>query len=160
MLIKIWNNLEEYILVPSFVFTVAIVFFQIIMRYVFRNSLSWSEELVRYIFLWQIWLGASFAVKAQRHLRIEAIKSILPGKYKDYSEILTLVIWLGFSLFLVYKGTELTQILMRRGQVSPAMRIPMYYPYASVPVGCSLMSIRIIEKIVEVVKTLRKEGIA
>ena len=55
MLKKLWDNLEEYILVYSMMFSVALVFVQVIMRYVFSNSLSWSEELARYLFLWQIW---------------------------------------------------------------------------------------------------------
>lgn len=154
MLKKLWDHFEEYILVYSLVFTVFLIFFQIIMRYVFHNSLSWSEELARYMFLCQIWLGASFAVKQQRHLRIEAFKNMLPEKAQKYAEMITLLIWFGFSIFLAYKGSELTLILIKRGQVSPAMRIPMAYAYASVPVGCGLMAIRLIERMVEYTKTL------
>ncbi|WP_238456306.1 TRAP transporter small permease [Desulfotruncus arcticus] len=143
---KVWNSLEEYILVFSLAFTVFLIFIQIVMRYVFHHSLSWSEELARYVFLWQIWLGASFAVKEHRHLRIEAIKNVLSPKAQKYFELITLVIWFGFSLFLAFKGAELTMILLQRGQVSPAMRLPMAYAYASVPVGCGLMAIRLIEE--------------
>ncbi|SFG12548.1 TRAP-type C4-dicarboxylate transport system, small permease component [Desulfotomaculum arcticum] len=146
MVRKVWNSLEEYILVFSLAFTVFLIFIQIVMRYVFHHSLSWSEELARYVFLWQIWLGASFAVKEHRHLRIEAIKNVLSPKAQKYFELITLVIWFGFSLFLAFKGAELTMILLQRGQVSPAMRLPMAYAYASVPVGCGLMAIRLIEE--------------
>ena len=59
VLVTIWNKIEEYFLVYSLILMVALVFIQVIMRYIFNNSLSWSEELVRYIFIWQIWLGAS-----------------------------------------------------------------------------------------------------
>lgn len=58
---NIYNNLEEYLLVVSLVINVLLVFLQVIMRTVFKNSLTWSEELSRYIFIWQIWLGASIA---------------------------------------------------------------------------------------------------
>ncbi len=160
MLRKLWNHFEEYLLVYSLVFTVFLIFFQIIMRYVFHSSLSWSEELARYVFLWQIWLGASYAVKQQRHLRIEAFKNMLPKKAQKYAEMATLLIWFGFSIFLAYKGSELVLILVKRGQVSPAMRIPMAYAYASVPVGCSLMAIRLIERMVEYTKLLRNRGVS
>jgi len=160
LLRKLWNHFEEYLLVYSLVFTVFLIFFQIIMRYVFHSSLSWSEELARYVFLWQIWLGASYAVKQQRHLRIEAFKNMLPKKAQKYAEMATLLIWFGFSIFLAYKGSELVLILVKRGQVSPAMRIPMAYAYASVPVGCSLMAIRLIERMVEYTKLLRNRGVS
>lgn len=50
---NIYNNLEEYLLVVSLVINVLLVFLQVIMRTVFKNSLTWSEELSRYIFIWQ-----------------------------------------------------------------------------------------------------------
>ncbi|MDO5562528.1 MAG: TRAP transporter small permease [Synergistaceae bacterium] len=144
MLKKLWDNLEEYILVYSLMFSVALVFVQVIMRYVFSNSLSWSEELARYVFLWQIWLGASYAVKEHRHLRIELIQDLIKSpKGKLLFDTLAQMLWLGFSIFLFYEGSGLTKLLFERGQVSPAIRMPMAYAYASVPVGCGLMSIRL-----------------
>ena len=64
---RITDHLEEYILIGSLFVSVALVFVQIVMRYAFKNSIFWSEELVRYIFLWQIWLGASYATKENKH---------------------------------------------------------------------------------------------
>ena len=162
MLRKLWDHFEEYLLVYSMMFSVALVFMQVIMRYVFSNSLSWSEELARYLFLWQIWVGASYAVKEQRHLRIEMVQEFLkkdPYK-KNLFELFALTLWFGFSVFLAYKGTELTSLLFHRGQVSPAMRIPMAYAYASVPVGCTLMSIRLVSEIAKTVKLLNKKEAA
>ena len=148
MIGRIWNRLEEILLVSSLAFTVGLIFIQVIMRYVFRNSLSWSEELARYLFLWQIWLGASFAVKEHAHLRIEALVDHLSPSRRRILEIVALLAWFAFSLFLAVKGSELTLLLLKRGQVSPAMRLPMAYAYASVPVGAALMSIRLVEEMV------------
>lgn len=47
-----YDKLEEYLLCGSLVFTTLVVFLQVIMRKVFNNSLTWSEELTRYIFIW------------------------------------------------------------------------------------------------------------
>lgn len=150
---KLWDHLEEYILVYSMMFSVALVFLQVIMRYVFSSSLSWSEELARYLFLWQIWLGASYAVKERKHLRIEAVQSMIKSaRGKIRFELVALFLWLVFSIFMVYKGGELVKLLFIRGQVSPAMRVPMAYAYASVPVGCLLMSVRLIAEIMTMFK--------
>ena len=70
---NIYNNLEEYLLVVSLVINVLLVFLQVIMRTVFKNSLTWSEELSRYIFIWQIWLGARIALKYNEHIRVTLI---------------------------------------------------------------------------------------
>lgn len=156
---KLWDNLEEYILVYSMMFSVALVFIQVVMRYVFSSSLSWSEELARYLFLWQIWLGASYAVKERRHLRIEVVKELIKSrKGKLCFELFSTSLWLIFSLFMVYEGGTLTKVLLWRGQVSPAMRIPMAYAYASVPVGCALMSARLCAEIAKNIRNVFAEN--
>jgi len=157
---KIWDHLEEYVLVWSLMFSVFLIFLQVVMRYVFRNSLSWSEELARYVFLWQIWLGASFAVKEHRHLRIEMIVEKLHGRNRQFFELFVLLVWFGFSVFLALKGSELSMLLFKRGQVSPAMRIPMGFAYASVPVGCTLMSIRLALEMWRLFVPSRREEVA
>jgi len=159
MIKKLWDNIEEYLLVYSLMFSVALVFIQVIMRYVFSSSLSWSEELARYIFLWQIWVGASYAVKEHRHLRIEIIQDLIKDTVKKKKfELFVLTLWLCFSLFLTYEGSYLTSLLFERGQVSPAMRIPMAYAYASVPVGCALMSARLICEMISICKSINREA--
>lgn len=159
MLKKLWNNLEEYLLVYSLMLSVGLVFIQVIMRYVFSSSLSWSEELARYLFLWQIWIGASYAVKEHRHLRIEMIQDLIHNPFrKKMFELFALSLWLGFSVFLAFEGSTLTSLLFQRGQVSPAMRIPMAYAYASVPAGCTLMSIRLISEIFKIFNSMGKRG--
>jgi len=143
---KLWDHFEEYFLVWSLMFSVALVFFQIVMRYVFSHSLSWTEELARYLFLWQVWLGASFAVKKQAHLKITVLTDSLTGLPQKTVELLALFLWFSISLFLAYSGGRLALLLLQRGQVSPAMRMPMGYAYASVPVGAFLMCIRLLEQ--------------
>jgi TRAP-type C4-dicarboxylate transport system permease small subunit len=158
MLKKLWDNIEEYLLVYSLMFSVGLIFIQVVMRYIFHSSLSWSEELARYLFLWQIWLGASYAVKAHRHLRIEMIQGFIKDPFKKkIFELFALSLWLGFSIFLAYEGSSLTSLLFERGQVSPAMRLPMAYAYASVPVGCALMSIRLVCEMFNILSSLNNK---
>lgn len=155
---KIWDNLEEYALIGSFFFVVPLLFMQIIMRYVFQNSLTWSEELARYIFLWQIWVGAGYAVKKNRHIRIEVIKGKLSKKKSFYLEILVTIIWILFTSFLLWKSGGLTAKIFRLNQTSPALHLPMGIPYLSVPVGCILMLLHLIEHIVGVAKQISACG--
>lgn len=152
------EKFEEYFLVGSLIFNLVLIFIQVIMRYIFKSSLSWSEELGRYIFLWQIWIGASYAVKKSKHLRIEVLKKHLSPKGQVKLDLVAIIIWAAFSLFLTTKSAELTSILISRGQLSPAMRLPMGYAYASVPVGCGLMTIRLVQEIYEKIKKLENDN--
>ncbi|MEL7563465.1 MAG: TRAP transporter small permease [Dehalobacterium sp.] len=157
---KFYNKFEEYLLVSSLVFTVVIVFMQVIMRTVFDSALSWSEELARYVSIWQIWLGASLAVREAKHIRVEIIFGLLKGKAVHAAEIVAYLIWFGFCLFIVINSIELMEYLIRTRSISPAMQLPLVYAYASVPIGCGVMGLRLIENIYDEFKALfAKEGV-
>lgn len=67
-----WTYIEEKVLIGSLIFNTLLIFLQIIMRGAFNSSLSWSEELSRYIFIWQIWLGADLAFAYGEHIKCVA----------------------------------------------------------------------------------------
>ena len=152
MLKKLWDHLEEYFLIPSLVFSVLLIFTQVVMRYVFSNSLSWSEELARYLFLWQSWIGVSYGVKKNMHLRILILPGKLKGKAKVALETVVNTIWFAFGVFMVFKGFELAMMIASRGQESAALGLPMQIAYLSVPVGCLIMNLRLIESTVLILK--------
>lgn len=147
----IYNNLEAHLLVVSLIFTVILIFFQVILRYVFNSSLSWAEELARYVFIWQIWLGTSVAQRDHAHVRIELFQG------KPLQRVITIiadVIWLLFCLILVKYGADLAISIKNRNLLSAAMKIPMYLVYASLAVSQLAVAIRIIGEIITQVKLM------
>jgi TRAP-type C4-dicarboxylate transport system permease small subunit len=142
------DRFEEYLLVASLVFSTILIFVQVVARYVFSSSISWSEELARYLFLWQTWLGTALAVKYNKHIRVDILMNYLSEKNKKILNDFVRVIWIGFICILAYKSFQLTAMQFSRNQLSPALQIPMWIPYASVPVGCTLMIIRLIQRLV------------
>ena len=122
---KFLNNFEEYFVVWTMAIMTILVFIQVMMRYLFNNSLSWSEELARFIFLWLSWIGASYAVKERSHFRVEMFANMVKGKNRKSFEILVLFVWFIFSVVMTYYGTQLILFLSETGQNSAAMEIPM-----------------------------------
>ena len=110
--------LEEYFLVTTLVVMVVVIFLQVVMRYVFQNSLSWSEELARYLFLWQVWVGASYATKKSRHLRVEILRDALPPLGQKILETLATLIWLAFAVLVVYLSYGITSKVMASSQIT------------------------------------------
>ena len=145
----IWDHLEEIFLLPSLVFSVALIFVQVVMRYVFGNSLSWSEELARYLFVWQIWIGVSYAARNRTHLRITLVRDRMSPETQKILELVITAIWIGFGVFVAFKGFTLVMKVARFSQLSSALQLPMMYVHLAVPVGCGLMVIRLIENTVK-----------
>lgn len=150
------DKFEEIFSVTILAVMVVIVFLQVIMRYVFKASLPWSEEMARYLFLWLIWIGAGWATKLNAHIGIDVFVNKLKGNKRKVVSIISFVIWLAFATLLAYLSTKLTWMIFDRGQVSAAMRMPMGYAYASVSCGVIIMIFRMIQNLIKDLKA--KEG--
>ena len=152
MLKRCWDHFEETILVYSYLLIVPLLTVQVVARYVFNHSISWSEELARYVFIWQIWLGSSYCVKENRHIRIDIFTNHLSEKVRQIYEIVITVISIVFCVFLIYKGGQVVMMIANLHQTSPALKLPMQIIYACVPISCVLMVIRYIEHIIKLVR--------
>ena len=155
---KLWDHFEEYLLVPLLGLSAVIIFIQVIMRYVFSNSLSWSEELVRYMYIWETWLGVSYATKKCSQLRITLITNRLPAKINWLVETIVMILWFAFGLFLIVVGFSMCARVADLGQHSTALRIPMQIVYAGIPFGGLLMNIRLLEIFIPHVGKLFRKG--
>lgn len=144
-ILRYYDSFEEKLLIFSLVFNVILVFTQIVMRSIFNTSLSWSEELSRYIFIWQTWMGVSIAFREGEHIRVNMIYEIIKSeKIKGVIKEIANIIWLVFNLFLAYQGFKLLQSMVQRNALSSGMRLPLVYVYAALPVSAVILSIRMI----------------
>ncbi|MBZ4645393.1 MAG: hypothetical protein PWR27_1483 [Petroclostridium sp.] len=149
------KHLEDYILVAFMAIMSVVIFFQVIMRYVFRSSLTWSEELARYLFVWIVYFAISYAVKERKHIKIEAALYLMPKKVRPYMPIIGDIIVFVFSAFIIVTSWEIVLRQASGGQISPAMRIPMQYIYAAPFVGFTLTAFRTIQVIMLRIKNLK-----
>ena len=150
------EQLEKWFLIVSLIVMVLVTFMQIVLRW-FNAATVWAEEFSRYVMLSQVWVGASYAVHEDAHIRITALIGKLSGGRRRGMDLVVLTLWLLFALWLTVEGCVLVGKIAAMGQVSSAMRIPMTIPYASVPIGGALMTIRLVQKIVERLRNTQEE---
>lgn len=150
------EQFEKWFLIVSLIVMVLVTFMQIVLRW-FNAATVWAEEFSRYVMLYQVWVGASYAVHEDAHIRITALISKLSGGRRRGMDLVVLTLWLLFALWLTVEGCVLVGKIAAMGQVSSAMRIPMTIPYASVPIGGALMTIRLVQKIVERLRNTQEE---
>lgn len=156
---KVIKWLDEYLEVSLGVLLMSlmtiIIFVQVIARYVLRNSLSWSEELARYLFIWIIYLGISYGCKLMKHIKIDACMSLFPKKARKYIELTGILIFLLFAIYVAVTGFDLTMKQIPLNRKSPAMGLPMQYIYAAPAAGMALSAVRLIQAMVNQVKNIR-----
>lgn len=147
------KHIEEVFLVFFSVIMVVVIFLQVVMRQL-DNSLSWTEEMARYSFIWLVYIGISYGVKKQRHLKVDIMLLLFKNKGKVILSMIANVLFLVFCFFVIYHGYDIAKRLLAFGQTSPANKIPMGLVYMATPVGMGLASIRIIQQLIKQGKAL------
>lgn len=122
---------------------------QVVGRYAFGKSLSWSEECARYLFIWFVYITASYAIYERSHIKIDAAMNLYPTKIRPYVGILGDVVFLVYALIIAFYSTKYTYNMYITGRVSLALGIKLAFVYFAIPFCHWLMSVRLIANIVQ-----------
>ena len=125
-------------------------FMQVFWRYVLQASLSWSEELLRYMHVWVIFLGVSLGIRKRIHVAIEAFITFLEGRVRYTLVMFVHLLTVVFFVLVVVIGIRFT--LHNLGQISPAIQLPMSLVYLAIPLGGCFALIFAIEEWVKAAK--------
>ena len=123
-----------------------------IQRYL-TSTLMWTEEVARYLMVWAVFFGASLGAKKNIHVGIEAAIALFPKAMGRYVFLLSGIISTIFCLLICYYGYQVAVQIVARGQVSPAMEMPMGWVYASVPIATAIMGYRFLQAAIIKFKT-------
>lgn len=155
----VYDKLEEILLAGTLGFSVVLIFAQVIARYVFNHSISWSEELARYMFVWLIWLGTSMAAKNNSHITVDVIPGKLHGRARFVLDIIVNLIWLALCVFLAVTGADVIKSAIARGKMASSMPwLPIWTVYLALPFSQAVVGIRVmIKTIQDIVRLARGE---
>jgi len=131
------------VLFVLFIVMVVTTFAQVIFRFIFFNSLSWSEELSRYCLIWLTFIGGALGVRKKIHVAVEALTMFFPSKIKRAVTRINYILLAVFAAVLIKYGFTLSTFNMK--QLSPAMHIPIGLSYAAIPVGGLFILIFVME---------------
>ena len=133
---------EELFCSLGFLFATALMFVNVILRYVFKAGLPWSEELIRYIIIWATCIGIGLCARRQAHVSIDFFDVVLSAKGRKYLTLFADLVCISFCLLMIKYSfqTELGQ--MATDQRSPAMQLPFYIVYFCLPLGFGLGALR------------------
>jgi TRAP-type transport system small permease protein len=120
---------------------------QVFARYIFQQSLYWTEELGRHVMIWMIFLASVLCVRRGLHLSITLLQQKLKPEKQLVMQIIGSVVLAFFFSWMVVHGWTLTQKTMV--QRSSAIHYPMGLVYAALPVSGLLMFIATVEIMVK-----------
>ena len=129
----------------------------VIERYVLDFSMNWADELCRFGLIWVSFISMSAAVTSGNHLYVDLLTGIT-DKHPRFAfaiKCISSVIWIIIGLFLAYWGWE---SVMRVTEMTQTLYVSMKVIYFSIPLGCVLMVIRIVQSLIRDFRALTNKG--
>lgn len=156
------NRTLERIYVPilsvAFIGITIMLTINVILRYFFQTSFFWAEEVTNYMVVWITFLGSAMCIRYGMHVSVDMVLQYGSARLKQYITLMVTIISILFTALLTGVGVILVRDFVASGQVTLALRIPMFVPYLAIPVGAFLMTLEYIEQLGLVLRPLAKEG--
>jgi TRAP-type C4-dicarboxylate transport system permease small subunit len=116
-----------------------LVIAQVVLRYVFNDPLTWSEEMARIFFIYLSFIGIGAAYGRRRHMFIDAFIIVLPAKMKRAVRYAVTGIASAFLLAVIVITARSMAELYRVDITTPALEYPMAFVYLVIPLGLSAL---------------------
>jgi len=139
------RNAERWALLVFYTMLVGTMFTEVIRRELFAYSSIWGEEIVRYSFIYLVWIGAAAAVRERGHIRIDVAMQYAGRRTKALLYMFGDVVMMVVALIALYWSLESVQISWTFGSVTHGLRISQVWFLTAVPVGFALMMWRLIQ---------------
>jgi TRAP-type C4-dicarboxylate transport system permease small subunit len=131
--VNIIRKIIRFLVIIFFIYMVLAVFYQVLGRYIFSYKLGAAAETATFAQIWMILLASGIAMRKNMHVGVDILLRKLSVKNQKIVITASTIIIMVF-LIMVLKGS--VQLIMVGAQsTSPAISVPMWIPYLSVPIG-------------------------
>jgi TRAP-type C4-dicarboxylate transport system permease small subunit len=125
----------------------AVVLLQVLLRYVFAAPLVWAEEASVFLMIWVTFIGSGIAIRKKAHIAMTLVADRLPVSIARAVLATSNFAIVAFLAVVAWQGFRLAAFVS--DQPSPAMRIPMTWPYLAIPVGALFMIGQVLATMIE-----------
>jgi TRAP-type C4-dicarboxylate transport system permease small subunit len=117
----------------------AILFLQVIYRYVLLLPLPWSEEAARFCLVWFAMLSSCIAGQQGAHFSIRWCLHWVSPWWREIARLFVLTFGIVVFAFVAYKGFLYLAVV--EDLVATATRINMFWVYLAIPLGCGSLAL-------------------
>lgn len=148
--------IERFVLAASVLAMAAVNIANVAGRNLFNHSLIFAEEINQALIVLCTFMGVGFGVRYGRHIRMSAIYDQLRGAARKTLWVIICLATAALLIMLAYYAALYVADRYQVGEVTPALRIPVYLIYVWVPVGLALGGI---QYVLAAVRNLVSEGV-
>jgi TRAP-type C4-dicarboxylate transport system permease small subunit len=149
------KNAEKWALLVFYVMLVLTMFVEVLRREILAFSSIWGEEIVRYSFIYLAWIGTSAALRERAHIRIDVLMHYVSARAKSVFYMFGDGVMLAVALVALYWSFETVLVSAKFGSVTHGLRISQVWFLAAVPIGFSLVVLRLIQSFIRDLRDFR-----
>lgn len=132
---KLLDNFEEVFCVIVSLFLLTLTFANVLSRYVFHTSMSFSDEVTTNVFVMLCIFGSALAAKRSAHLGLTIVTDNIPRKFAELIASFTCLCAIVFSSVVFYTGVLMVMNNIANEAVSLSLQIPQAIYSSSLPLG-------------------------
>lgn len=141
----------EWACMISFGVMIILVGLQVVMRFVAKNAfdMSWSEEAVRFLLCWMVFLGAVIIYESHGHVWVANLVDFVPKPVRRGMLFISYVIQICFFIS-IFVGTAIYFPVIST-QYSNMLHIPLTIVYCVIPITGAVSLIFCIRDLIGIV---------
>lgn len=150
---RILDKIEEIVAIVCMIIMTILTFANVVARYVFSASFSFSEEITTYLFVLLSLVGTAIAAKRRAHLGLTILTDLVSPKIRKTMHIIGYLFAVAFSGAIFYYGILMVLSQRELGQVTANMQLPEWIFGSFVPIGAFFVVVRFVQALIEEVRS-------
>ena len=144
------NIFMEYVMGLLFMALVCVTFQEVFRRYLFNDPTPWASELSRFFLIWMTFTGAGIVTRLVTHLTMGfTIHRFVNKTASKAIKIFISTASLVSLIVLTYYSAKVT--LLAGYRAAPMTGMPMYIPWAALPINGVIMSLYMLAELVKTI---------
>lgn len=136
----------QWTLIAAIAVMLTCIVMQVVMRYVFGRTPSWTEELAILMFAWATLGGLALGVREGFHVRLTVLLDLLPAYARGPAERILDALAAALGAYLVWSGWLYVDATV--GSTSAAIQYPIELLHGLAPAAGALIFLFALERVV------------
>lgn len=144
---KWYNNIEKWIGIVTLAVALILLTYQVVLRFVFNNANSWSEELSKYLYIYFVFFSGSYGVYKAGQIKIDAFLKVFPLGFRKWVVLFGWFMVLLYAVTVFIAGSQFTYFAYAAQTFSLGLNQPMWIFYLAIPSAHAFMIVRCLQNI-------------
>lgn len=145
-LVAYFWRLLTLVVVTAFGLMLTVMAIQVISRYSLGIAVPWTDEVSRYLFLSEIFLGSVLALRYQEHIRITVVTDLLSPSLRRIAALLADLICI--AVLVMMMGGAFNMMERTAGVFASTFDMSFSYLYLMQLIAAGLMILLLVEDII------------